>query len=96
MARIQSGYYHRDLHAVLFYHRVITKAVISIRTFNPKTAFDSPAMQAYVHQNLSNAGFGCDNSQSSGMKTCSDAGYITACKGAAGELLLPTCLHELN
>jgi len=53
-------------------------------------------MQAYAHQNLSNAGFGSDNSQSSGMKTCMDAGYITACKGAAGELLLPTCLHELN
>ena len=56
----------------------------------------TPAMQAYAHQNLSNAGFGFDNNQSSGMKTCRDAGYITACKGDAGELLLPTCLHELN
>jgi len=56
----------------------------------------TPVMQAYAHQNLSNAGFGSYNSQSSGMKTCRVAGYITACKGAAGELLLPTCLHELN
>jgi len=27
-------------------------------------------MQAYAHQNLSNAGFGSDNNQSSGMITC--------------------------
>jgi len=53
-------------------------------------------MQAYAHQNLSNAGFGSDNSQSSGMKTCMEAVYITACKGAAGELLLPTSLHKLH
>jgi len=53
-------------------------------------------MQAYAQQNLSNAGFGSDNSQSSGTETFRDAGYITACKGAAGELLLPRCRHELN
>jgi hypothetical protein len=56
----------------------------------------TPVMQAYAHQNLSHAGFGSDKSQSSGMNTCRDAGYITACKGAAVKLLLPTCLHELN
>jgi hypothetical protein len=28
------------------------------------------------------------------MKTCRDVRYITAYKGAAGELLLHTCLHE--
>ena len=56
----------------------------------------TPVMQAYAHQNLSNAGFGSDSSQSSRLKTRRDAGYITAFKGAAGELLLPTCLHELK
>jgi hypothetical protein len=53
-------------------------------------------MQAYAYQNLSNAGFGSDKSQSSRMKTFRNAGYITACKGAAGELLLTKCLHELS
>jgi len=53
-------------------------------------------MQAYAPQNLFNAGFGSDNSHSFGMKTFRDTGYISAFKGAAGELLLPTCLHELN
>ena len=51
-------------------------------------------MQAYVHQNLSNAGFVDDNSQSDRMKTYRYARYITAFKGAAGELLPHTCLHE--
>jgi len=34
----------------------------------------TPVMQAYVQQNLSDTGFGFDNSQSSGMKTFRDAG----------------------
>jgi hypothetical protein len=53
-------------------------------------------MQANAHQNLSNAGFGSDDIQLFIMKTCRDAGYIAAFKGAAGELLLPICLYEIN
>jgi len=75
---------------------------MTIISFNSETVLLTrklhlpPYIQAYAHQNLSNAGFGFDNSQSFGMKTCMNAGYVTSCKGAAGELLLRTCLHELN
>jgi|GEM_PF-6080998 len=44
--------------------------------------------QAYTPQDLSNAGFRCDEIELYRMKTCRYAGYITAFKGAAAELLL--------